>query len=288
LKYTGFVFTNHCRNWNLPREMMHAVASITAVVFYLAAAFYQGFYLLNHTHEARRGRFIALAALAVIAHAVSVAGSIYTDRGIDLGFFRALSLTFWFICLIGWLGNLRRPLDNALALLFPVAAIAVILSATFDGPDRYLQHGIGMLSHIILSILAYSVLSLSALQAMVLALQERELKHRHLHGILQSLPPLQTMEQILFELIWVGVVLLSLAILTGAIYIDNLFAQHLVHKTIFSLIAWLTFVGLLWGHHRLGWRGHTAVRWTLVGFSALVLAYFGTKLVLELILHRIN
>ena len=268
--------------------MMHAVASIIAVVFYLAAAAYQGFYLLNRAHAPRRGRFVALAIAAVLAHSVSVAGSIYTDRGIDLGFFRALSLTFWFICLIGLLGNLRRPLDNALALLFPAAAIAVGLSATLNGPDRYLQHGGGVLSHIILSILAYAVLSLGALQAMVLALQERELKHRHLHGILQALPPLQTMEQMLFELLWVGIVLLSLAIITGAIYIDNLFAQHLVHKTVFSLIAWLTFAGLLWGHHRLGWRGHTAVRWTLVGFSALVLAYFGTKLVLELILHRIG
>jgi ABC-type uncharacterized transport system permease subunit len=266
--------------------MIHAVASITAVVFYLAAAFYQGFYLLNSAHVPQRSRFLTLATLGVIAHAISVAGSIYTDRGIDLGFYRALSLIFWFICLIGLLGNLRRPLDNALALLLPVASLAIAVSAALHGPDRYLQHGVGMLSHIVLSILAYSVLSLGALQALVLAVQERELKHRRMHGILQALPPLQTMEQMLFELIWIGVILLGFAILTGAIYIDNLFAQHLVHKTVFSIIAWLTFAGLLWGHHRLGWRGHTAVRWTLVGFSALVLAYFGTKLVLELILHR--
>jgi ABC-type uncharacterized transport system permease subunit len=267
--------------------MIHAVASLTAVVFYLAAAAYQGFYLLNQSRPPVRGRFLLLSAAAVVGHGISAIGGIYTADGIDLGFFRALSLTFWFICLIGVLGNLRRPLDNALALMFPVASIAVIISATQHGSNTHLQqYSGGVLSHIILSILAYSVLALGALQALVLALQEHELKHRRLRGILNALPPLQTMEAMLFELLWAGIILLSLSILTGAIYIDNLFAQHLVHKTVFSVIAWLIFAGLLWGHHRLGWRGHTAVRWTLVGFSALVLAYFGTKLVLELILHR--
>lgn len=267
--------------------MLHAVASIIAVVFYLSAAVYQGLYLFNPKRAPMRGRFLALGAIAVVAHGVSVVGTIYTPHGIDLGFFRVLSLIFWFICFIGLLGALRRPLDNALALLFPLTSLALIVALLARGPDTHLQiFSPGVLSHIVLSILSYSVLSLCALQALVLALQERQLKHRHLSGVLNALPPLQTMEAILFELLWVGVVLLSLSILTGALYVENLFAQHLVHKTVFSIIAWLIFSGLLWGHHQLGWRGHTAVRWTLVGFSALVLGYFGTKLVLELILHR--
>lgn len=269
--------------------MIHAVASLTAVVFYLTAAIYQGIYLLNPAPQRPiRGRFIALGIVAVVAHGISAIGLIYTGHGIDLGIFRMLSLVFWFICVIGVLNNLRRPLDTALALLFPLAAISIVISFTLRGPDTHFQYlSIGVFSHIILSILAYSVLSLCALQAMVLAVQERELKHRHRNSMLNALPPLQTMETMLFELLWVGFALLSLAILTGAIYVENLFAQHLVHKTVFSLIAWLTFAGLLWGHQQLGWRGHTAVRWTLAGFFALVLAYFGTKLVLELILHRV-
>lgn len=267
--------------------MIHAVASIIAVVFYLTAATYQGLYLLNRSRPPLRGRFLALGAVAVIAHGISVTGTIYTPHGIDLGFYRVLSLISWFICLIGLLGNLRRPLDNALALLFPVASVAIVIGLTVRGPDTHIQmFSTGVFAHILLSILAYSVLSLCALQALVLALQERELKHRHTSGILNKLPPLQTMEEILFELLWVGVILLSFAIVTGAVYIENLFTQHLVHKMAFSIIAWMIFVGLLWGHHQLGWRGHTAVRWTLVGFSALVLAYFGTKMVLELILQR--
>ena len=267
--------------------MIHAVVSAAAVVFYLAAALYQGLYLLNRRPRPSRRAFMALGTAAVIAHGISAAQTIYTPHGIDLGFFRVLSLIFWFVCLIGVLNNLRRPLETALALLFPLASVSIVIAATLRGPDAPLPlFSAGVFAHIILSILAYSVLSLCALQAIVLAIQERELKHRHTAGMLNALPPLQTMETMLFELLWVGFALLSLAIFTGAIYVDNLFAQHLVHKTVFTVIAWLIFASLLAGHHRLGWRGHTAVRWTLTGFGALVLAYFGTKLVLELILHR--
>lgn len=284
--------------------MIHAVTSIIAVVFYLAAAIPQARYLLStglssngpstsgtaqrpNRAQPNRRRFICLGAIAVAAHGISVFSTLYTPLGIDLGIYQVLSLISWFICLIALLDTLRHPLENLLAILFPLAVVAIAIAAFANGPDMYLHPSMGLLSHILLSILAYSVLALCALQALALALQERELKHHNMQGILRVLPPLQTMEKILFEGLWVGLVLLTLAIATGALYIDNLFAQHLVHKTVFSLIAWLIFAALLWGHLRQGWRGHTAVRWTLTGFAALVLAYFGTKMVLELILHRL-
>lgn len=270
--------------------MIHAVTSLAAVALYLIAAMYQGLYLIDQKRQRpTRGYFLILGAAATATHGVSAIGLIYTSHGIDLGIARMLSLVFWFISVIGVLNGLRRPIDTALALLFPLSAASIMISFALHGPDTHFQYlSMGVFSHIILSILAYSVLSLCALQALVLAAQERELKNRHRQGMLNALPPLQTMESMLFELLWVGFVLLSLAILTGAIYVENLFAQHLVHKTVFSIVAWCIFAGLLWGHQQLGWRGHTAVRWTLTGFAALVLAYFGTKLVLELILHRVT
>jgi len=94
------------------------------------------------------------------------------------------------------------------------------------------------------------------------------------------------MEHFLFQLIAAGFALLTLALFTGLIFVQNLFAQHLVHKTVLSLLAWLVFAVLLWGRWRFGWRGRTAIRWTLGGFASLMLAYFGSKLVLELILGR--
>lgn len=267
--------------------MIHAVASLTAAVLYLAAALYQGIYLIKQQQRPVRGLFLTLGAGAAIAHGISAIGLIYTPHGIDLGIFRMLSLVFWFVSVIGLLNGLRRPIETALALLFPLSAASILIAYALRGPDVHYQHlSTGVFSHIILSILAYSVLALCALQALVLAAQERALKHRHLKGLLNVLPPLQTMEAMLFELLWVGFGLLSLAILAGAIYIENLFSQHLVHKTVFSIVGWSIFAVLLWGHKQFGWRGHTAVRCTLIGFGALVLAYFGTKLVLELILHR--
>jgi ABC-type uncharacterized transport system permease subunit len=100
------------------------------------------------------------------------------------------------------------------------------------------------------------------------------------------LPPLQLMETMLFELIWVGVVLLTLSIASGILFLDDIFAQSLVHKTTLTILAWLLFSILLWGRYQLGWRSQTAVRFTLAGFFTLMLGYFGSKLVLELILQR--
>lgn len=94
------------------------------------------------------------------------------------------------------------------------------------------------------------------------------------------------MEVMLFELLFVGVVLLTLSIISGFLFVDDIFAQSLVHKTLLTMLAWVLFSVLLWGHHKLGWRSQIAVRLTLAGFAALMLAFFGSKLVLELVLQR--
>ncbi|HLA31971.1 MAG TPA: cytochrome c biogenesis protein CcsA, partial [Pseudomonas sp.] len=115
--------------------------------------------------------------------------------------------------------------------------------------------------------------------------QDHQLKHKHPSGLIKNFPPLQTMESLLFGFLWGGWLLLSLSLLSGALFINDLFAQHLAHKTILSCFAWVVFGVLLWGRHQLGWRGHKAIRWTLAGFCLLMLAYFGSKLVREFILH---
>ena len=146
-------------------------------------------------------------------------------------------------------------MQNLLIVLFPLSALAVNVStfapATSSGVS---QLNGGMVLHISSSILAYSVLTLATLQAAVLALQDHQLKHRHTRGIIQILPPLQSMEAMLFELLWIGLGLLSIAIVSGALFIDDIFAQSLVHKTVLTIAAWLLFATLLWGHYRLGWR----------------------------------
>jgi ABC-type uncharacterized transport system permease subunit len=95
------------------------------------------------------------------------------------------------------------------------------------------------------------------------------------------------MENLLFQMLTAGFILLSLSLFSGILFLEDLFAQHLAHKTVFSIIAWLVFGTLLWGRWRFGWRGRTAIRWTLSGFFFLMLAYFGSKLVLEIVLQRV-
>lgn len=94
------------------------------------------------------------------------------------------------------------------------------------------------------------------------------------------------MEALLFQMLATGLIFLTISLVSGFLFIENLFAQHLAHKTVLSILAWLIFSGLLMGRSRYGWRGKTAIQWTIIGFVLLLLAYFGSKLVLELILHK--
>jgi ABC-type uncharacterized transport system permease subunit len=147
-------------------------------------------------------------------------------------------------------------------------------------------HSWQMSVHILTSVIAFSLLNIAALQAVLLAIQDQQLKSHPPKHFIQSLPPLQTMETLLFQMLGTGLFFLTISLISGFIFIEDLFAQHLVHKTVLSIVAWIIFSCLLIGRMRYGWRGQTAIRWTLTGFILLLLAYFGSKLVLEIILHR--
>lgn len=265
---------------------MLTLINAIAICLYLVAAIYQGRYLFSTSRPIPKRRVLLTLGLgAVVAHGYSVGQVIYNGVNIDLSFFKVSSLIAWLIALLSLLNLFRRPTNNLLVALLPLAALCTLLSH-IDTPKHDLQRAIspGMLLHILSSIFAYSVLTMATIQAVILAVQESHLKHHHLGGILQRLPPMQTMEQILFELIWMGMALLSLSLVSGVLFIEDLFAQHLVHKTFFTILAWLLFAILLWGRHQRGWRGQTAVRWTVGGFVALMLGYYGSKFVLELLL----
>ncbi|MGB1219972.1 MAG: cytochrome C assembly family protein, partial [Alcanivoracaceae bacterium] len=136
------------------------------------------------------------------------------------------------------------------------------------------------------SIIGYAILALAACQALLVWLQHQQLKHGHIRGVMRFFPAIQVMEAMLFELLWSGMAFLTAAIVFGFMYVDDLFAQHLVHKTVLTLLSWLVFAVLLAGRHVLGWRGLTAIRLTLAGFILLVVAFFGSQVVLQMILQR--
>ena len=235
----------------------------------------------------QRGFAHSAALAALLLHAMALYALIATPAGADLGFFNALGLVGLMMAVIGFAACLKPAFESLGIVLFPLAGVSLLLAAMLTRDVLLLQGGSWPLyTHILFSLFAYSLLGVAALQAVGLALQERRLRRGTAGGALSALPPLQEMERFLFQLIAAGFALLTLALFTGLIFVHNLFTQHLIHKTVLSLFAWLVFAVLLWGRWRFGWRGRTAIRWTLGGFGTLMLAYFGSKLVLELILGR--
>jgi len=230
-------------------------------------------------------RVRALGFAATALHAVVAWQLVAGGGGVDLGFFHAASLFSLIMVVLPLLASFWRPTNALLIVLFPLAALALASALTLHAPGEPLPAlPPGLLAHIALSVLAYATLTLAACQAVLLAWQEHRLRSHAALGSLQVLPPLQTMEAFLFELLWIGIALLTLAIASGMAFLEDMFEQQVVHHTVLSLTSWAVFAALLWGRHRLGWRGPTATRWTLGGFVLLMLAYFGSKLVLELIL----
>jgi ABC-type uncharacterized transport system permease subunit len=254
-------------------------------LLYLAATGLQLLHLSQRRQPINRS-VVVLSLAALASHGIIVWLIAFPSRGVELGFFKIAALLFLVINLACVTTLTRRPLQNLLIVLFPLSALAVLVSAFAPDTTPASELSGGIILHVSSSILAYAVLTLAAVQAAVVALQDHQLKHRHTRGIIQVLPPLQMMEGMLFELLWIGLALLTIAIVTGAIFVEDIFAQSLVHKTVLTIAAWLLFSILLWGHYRLGWRSKTAVRLTLAGFALLMLAFFGSKLVLELILQR--
>jgi ABC-type uncharacterized transport system permease subunit len=272
--------------------MLASVSGLFAVLFYALGTLLQGRSLLQNTgapqENTRHAQVLACALLALLIHLVNVVQVIATDEGYDFGFFRIATLFSWTIALIVVVSSLKKPLANLFLILFPLAIVSILCSLLL--PSRYTPQsdlGGGVALHILLGILAFSIMTIAAVQAVVIAWLNRELKHKHFSSILQHLPPLQTMEALLFDLIWSGFFVLLAVIGSGFLFMEDMFAQHLAHKTVLTICSAVVFATLLWGRHQLGWRGNTALRWTLSGFGFLILAYFGSKFVLELLLGRV-
>jgi ABC-type uncharacterized transport system permease subunit len=227
---------------------------------------------------------MGMAVCAVLAHAGVLLGM---HRGaLDLHFFAALSLVACVVSALTLLVNLSRPVAALGVIVFPLTALLLgidVFAAKSTVPQP-MDWQIKL--HVSIALLAFSVLSIAAALAILLAIQERALRHRQFGAMLRALPPLTLTETLLFRLIGAGFALLTLTLLTGILFVDDLFGQHLIHKTALSILAWLVFGALLIGRWRHGWRGHRAVNMTLAGMAILLLAFFGSKFVLEMVLRR--
>jgi ABC-type uncharacterized transport system permease subunit len=181
----------------------------------------------------------------------------------------------------------RNSLFDAGLVALPIGAVVLLMNAFFNSPGLVIdQASTGTTVHIMSSVVAFGVLSIAAVYAVFVALIDYFLRHHHLNALVRTLPALDILELLLFQLITAGFILLTLSLGSGLLYVSDIFAQHLVHKTVLSMLAWLVFGMLVWGRWRYGWRGRIAVRMTLAGTALLLLSYFGSKFVLEVILGR--
>jgi ABC-type uncharacterized transport system permease subunit len=222
-------------------------------------------------------------------HTLLLSQSIFSDHGLHLGIGNAISAILWLTVLIYWLGSFFHQLEGLQALVLPVAAVASLLPAVFpaSGPLPNTEF-VTFKVHLLIAMLAYSLFTIASLHVLLMALLERHLHDGTLPKMLQKMPPLLAMETLLFRIIWAGFILLTLTLASGVIFSEELFGQaaKFNHKTVFGVLSWIIFASLLGGRQVYGWRGRVAVRWTLAGFLMLVLAYIGSKFVLEVILGR--
>lgn len=258
---------------------------LAAIATYLAATIY----LIQRVRSGLQSDAKVLLIFVFVAlgfHGIATYLTIFTaDNALRLDIFSFSLMVFWVINLLVMLSGLKKPLHNLYIFLFPLSIVTLLGNALIEHQPNTEAVNAPLLAHIILSVVSYSLFTIATLQSLLLAYQNHQLKIRRPNGVIRLLPPLQTMESLLFEVLWIGQISLTLAILTGVIFIEDFLGQQLAHKTFFSFVAWVVFSVLLWGRHKLGWRGNTALRWTLCGFCSLMLAYFGSRFVIDYIIN---
>jgi ABC-type uncharacterized transport system permease subunit len=253
---------------------MITILTFTCITNYVLAAYACRFRMRGY---ASRQFIFLFSFIAIVLHGFLLYKAIETGAGQNLDLGNVLSLVGWLVACLLMLTALRKPVEVLGIFIFPISALLVLNVWLFPGQvilntkESPLQ-----LIHILTSLLAVSMIGLSALQAVALFMQASRLR-RHASGQLLSVfPALETLESLLFSTIWLGFGLLSISLITGLIYWFNEQDSHILLKVIFVIIAWCIFATLLLGRYLLKWRGTHAINWTLIGLGLLIIAYLGT------------
>ena len=231
----------------------------------------------------------------LLLHSFLLWDTIIAAEPLRFGFGHALSATLWVTVAVYLVESHFMRIEGIFPVVLAIAALCAPLPGLFPGllMPEYTQ-ALEFRMHMVMALLAYGLFMIAALHALLMTLVERRLhggaaaERSLMSGPLASLPPLLTLEALLFRIIGLGFMLLTLTLLTGAVFSETLFGQAMRfnHKTVFAIASWLIFAFLLAGRHLYGWRGRVALRWTLAGFISLLLAYIGSRFVLEVILQR--
>lgn len=270
--------------------MTNPLLNFFAIVLYLAGAavILRRFARGETVRDGARAALYGFGFAAVVLHGLALATGTEAPGDVDLSLTGAGALVAWVVACLYLIASLWRPIDNLGVVVLPLAALAVLIDWVLpaQAPVALTSRVQGV--HIVVALVAYSLLLLAALQSLMLLAQDSKLKHKHPGGFVRALPSMQAMEEILFQMIALGFALLTVTLVSGIFFSEQVFGQpfKLTHHMLLALLGWAVYAALLVGRWRLGWRGRTAVRWTLGGFTLLLLGYFGSKFVLETVLGR--
>lgn len=270
--------------------MSNQALHLLTFVFYavLAVLFWRA-QMRGDAEQQNRSALGFAVVVPLALHGWLLYDTLFIWGALNLGLVYAVSLILWLTVLIYWVARFLYPLSCLQTLVLPLAALSTLLPAIFPEAHILSQQPSGLFdTHVLMAMLAYSLFTIAALHAGLISLVETRLHHARLPKVLQGLPPLLTMESLLFRVIGIGFVLLTVTVVSGMLFSEQIFghAVQFTHKVLFGVLSWLMFAVLLTGHHFYGWRGHTAVRWTMGGFGFLILAYLGTRFVLEVLLQH--
>ncbi len=268
--------------------------SVQHLIPYLAVAFIYFAVAADFWRDAKAKNVYSLKlhstmiALGLLIHAWLLYQGIFA-ASFNLGFYNALSAIFWLTVLVYWLANLKHQLHSLQAFVLPPAAIFALIPA-FEVNNHYLPQAAQPLfmAHIGIALLAYSLFTFAALHALLMTIAERSLHNKPTLIKLPSFPPLMVMEGLLFKVIKIGFVLLTFTLISGMLFSEQIFGKPMqfTHKVVFSFASWIIYGWLLFGRYQYGWRGKKAINLTLIGFVLLLLAYLGSKFILQVLMGR--
>lgn len=253
--------------------MLYNLLISLCVAAYFVAAVIQILFLTAKC-RGKQTLVLYLGLIAIVAHAWLLYRWIDTYTGQNLTVFNLFSQAAWLVAVIQILLATRKPLENLAIFIFPICALSVLLVKLF--PDQNIVDTTAKpfaLGHLVLAIAAFSVLCIAGCQALLMAIQNWQLRHKDTRHVLQILPPVESMEKLLFQLIGTGFILLSLLLLSSLYFFDHLFDPLLLSKTLLALLAWLIFAGLLIGRYLFGWQSKVVIIWTLSGVILLLVCY---------------
>lgn len=269
-----------------------ALALIAFVTYGVLAGYFWRAQARGAGETLSRGVFGHLVLIPLTLHGYLLFQDIFSQGGFDLGILHAISLIIWLTLLVYWVARFFYPIGGLQALVLPLAAVAVLLPELFPSDHPLTNTDLfAFKAHITAAMLAYSLFTIAMLHAVLISQVEKRLHHAAMPRVLRSLPPLLTMEALLFRMITIGFVLLTLTLASGVLFSEQIFGKawqlnHKMHKVVFGFVSWGVFAVLLWGHRFYGWRGRVAVHWTVSGFILLLLAYLGSKFVIEVLLGK--